>query len=197
MSVGKPWSRTCPRSSNNPKQLSRARRPHGRIQGGSTLPQRGGGGPFPVFQRTPKRAFRRAFKGAFRGAIRRGMNREWMKVDGGDGTESAFIRVHPWLFPPHPKPLCLRVFVVGSRPRSRCPPEDRRAFGFKVTAEKAISASPGRPQGPCPRDSHAPELKSSGRQRSQLASGAGKQGGYFGGLGRRDTRSRQILGSGL
>jgi len=48
-------------------------------------------------------------------------------------------------------------------PESRCPPEGRRAFGFKVTAEKAISASPGRPQGPCPRDFHAPELKSSGR----------------------------------
>ena len=30
-----------------------------------------------------------------------------------------------------------------------------------------------------------------------MASGAGKQGGYFGGLGRRDTRSRQILCSKL
>jgi hypothetical protein len=66
-----------------------------------------------------------------------------------------------------------------------------------ITAEKVISVFPGNPQGPCPRGCHAPELKSSGCQRSQLAPGAGKQGGYFGGLGRRDTRSRQILGSGL
>ena len=48
-----------------------------------------------------------------------------------------------------------------------------------ITAEKDISDSPGRPQGPCPRNFRAPELKSSGRKRSQYGVGSGETRGLF------------------
>ena|GEM_PF-6550402 len=48
-----------------------------------------------------------------------------------------------------------------------------------ITAEKDISASPGRPQRPCPRNFRAPELKSSGRKRSQYGVGSGETRGLF------------------